>query len=314
MVPRSGIGVIARLNRILLAVGITLAGCSAGSATIVGDDIAETVATPPVATTVAATTSTTPGASTTTTSTVPVTGATPSTSVAASPIDGIEVLVPEGDGPFPTAVLVHGGGWVIGSPAIMRSLARFLTANGYITLNTPYTLAGKTPGFPAAVDDVACAVDYAASRSDGDGTVVLIGHSAGAHIGALVALDPGTYGLDCPYPWVAPDRFIGLAGPYDIARLGPLMIAFLGGDPTEVPEAWTAGNPLNFVDENPGLDTLLMTGDEDALVDLTFAEDFAESLQGTGKTVQVEVVEGARHDDMHDPSFVGDLMLAWLER
>ncbi|MGC2240990.1 MAG: alpha/beta hydrolase [Acidimicrobiia bacterium] len=309
MVPRSGIGVIARLSRTLLALGITLAGCSGSSTTTTATP---TATTNPVTTTSVVTPATT--IPTTTTSTPTTVGTPPATFAQPPPADDVEVLVPDGAGPFPTAVLVHGGGWVIGSPAIMRSLAKFLTANGYLTVNTPYTLAGQNPGFPAAVNDVACAADYAAARSDGDGTVVLIGHSAGAHISALVALDQDTYGHDCPYPRVAPDRLIGLAGPYDVARLGPLMIPFFGGDPSEVPEAWKAGNPFNFVDENPGLDTLLMSGDEDALVDLTFASDFAAALEGAGKTVQVEVVEGARHDDMHDPAFVGELILAWLQR
>jgi acetyl esterase/lipase len=311
VVSRSGVGVIARLSRLLLALGIALAACS-GNATTTTTTADATPTTEPVTTTSSVAPVTTLTTTTNATSTTVVSP--PTTISQPPPADGTEILVPEGDGPFPTAVLVHGGGWVIGSPAIMRSLAKFLTANGYLTVNTPYTLAGQSPGFPAAVNDVACAADYAAARSDGDGTVVLIGHSAGAHISALVALDPGTYGQDCPYPHVVPDRLIGLAGPYDVSRLGPLMIPFFGGDPAEAPEAWRAGDPFNFVDENPSLDTLLMSGDEDALVDLTFAEDFAEALEATGKPVQVEVVEGARHDNMHDPDFVGDLMLAWLQR
>lgn len=227
---------------------------------------------------------------------------------------GLEILVPAGEGPFPATVLVHGGGWVGGSPSLMRDLARFLTGEGYLTVNAPYTLSNGIAGYPIAVDDVACAVRYAAAHPDGDGTVALIGHSSGAHLAALVALDSG-YGGSCPLPDpVSPGRLIGLAGPYDVARLGPFMLPFFGAGPDEDPENWAAGNPLLHATNNPALSALLMHGENDGLVDLRFASDFAEALSAAGSEVLVEVVEGARHNDMHDPELVGDLIVTWLER
>jgi len=228
---------------------------------------------------------------------------------------GLEILVPDGEGPFPVAVLVHGGGWVGGSPELMADLARFLTDEGYLTVNAPYTLSDGVTGFPVAVDDVACAVRYAAAHPDGNGSLAVIGHSAGAHLAALVALDPGVYGEGCPLaePFI-PDRLVGLAGPYDVARLGPLMLPFFGVGPGEDPEAWAAGNPLLHGANNPGLSSLLMHGEDDALVDFRFATDFADALSEAGSDVLVEVVEGARHNDMHDPAFVGPLIITWLER
>ena len=50
-----------------------------------------------------------------------------------------------------------------------------------------------------------------------------------------------------------PDRLVGLAGPYDVARVGPLMYPFFGVPPNEDPELWQAGNPLNLVANNPDL-------------------------------------------------------------
>lgn len=227
----------------------------------------------------------------------------------------LEILVPEGEGPFPVTVLVHGGGWVGGSPDLMADLAGFLTGEGYITVNAPYTLSNGIAGYPIAVDDVACAVRYAAAHPDGDGTVALIGHSAGAHLAALVALDGARYGETCPLPDpVTPDRLVGLAGPYDVARLGPFMLPFFGVGPDEDPESWAAGNPLLQAANNPGLSALLMHGENDGLVDLRYASDFADALSAAGSEVVVEVVEGARHNDMHDPEIVGDLIVTWLER
>jgi acetyl esterase/lipase len=212
-------------------------------------------------------------------------------------------------------VLVHGGGWVAGSPRLMSDLAGFLTGEGYLTVNASYTLAGELPGFPVAVDDVACAVRYAAAHPDGDGTVAIIGHSAGAHLSALVALDDVGYGAGCPLEEPAiPDRLIGLAGPYDVARLGPLLLPFFGAGPREDPEAWIAGNPMNHAGANTDLSSLLVHGEEDGLVDLSFATDFAEVLTEAGSEALVEVVTGARHNDLHDPDVVGELIVTWLER
>ena len=229
--------------------------------------------------------------------------------------DDLDIRIPEGEGPFPAVVLVHGGGWVGGSPELMADLARFLTDAGFLTVNTGYALANGVAGFPMAVDDVACAVRNAADHSDSDGSVTVVGHSAGAHLAALAALDVGVYGQGCAVtePTI-PDRLVGLAGPYDVARLGPLIVPFFGVPPNEDPEMWQAGNPLNQVANNPDLSSLIMHGEEDALIDLSFATDFADALTAAGSEALVEVVEGARHNEMHDPDIVGDLIVAWLER
>ena len=253
------------------------------------------------------------GASTTTSVTaLPSSVATSTTQVAS---DLLEIRVPEGEGPFPAVVLAHGGGWVGGSPELMTDLAQFLTDAGFLTVNTAYTLSNGAAGFPSAIDDVACAARTAAGHPAGDGTVAVLGHSAGAHLAALVALDTGVYGRGCALtePMI-PNRLVGLAGPYDVARIGPLILPFFGVRPNENPEMWQAGNPLNQVANNPDLASLIMHGEDDSLIDLSFATDFAEALAGAGSEVVVEVVEEARHNEMHDPDVVGDLIVTWLNQ
>lgn len=266
------------------------------------------------ATTGPETTGTTTAATTTTLATSTSVTAVSTTTPEISDL-GLEIRIPEWEGPFPSVVLVHGGGWVGGSPALMAELARFLADEGFLTVNTPYTLSNGIAGFPLAVDDVACAVRHAAAHPEGDGTVAVIGHSSGAHLAALVALDDDTYGQGCPLddPFI-PDRLVGLAGPYDVARLGPLILPFFGVRPNEDPVTWQAGNPLIQAGANPTLSSLIMHGGQDALVDLSFATDFANALTEAGSEALVEVVEGARHNEMHHPDVVGDLIVAWLER
>ncbi|MGH8950611.1 MAG: alpha/beta hydrolase [Acidimicrobiia bacterium] len=304
MVPGSGRCISSRLIP-TLAVALILAACAPGS------EATDT------STAAGATTTITSATITSTTSTTrpsPTSTVSPGTSEPVPDFD-FEIRVPGGEGPFPAAVLVHGGGWVAGSPALMDDLAAYLTEEGYLTLSAPYTLANGTAGFPAAVDDIACAVRHVAAHPDGDGTVAVIGHSAGAHLAALVALDEGTYGTGCPLvDPVIPDRLVGLAGPYDVARLGPLIGLFFGVGPSDDPELWIKGNPLFQAGNNPDLSSLIMHGEEDGLVSFDFATDFSAALTEAGTEAVVEVVEGARHNDMHDPDVVGDLIVTWLER
>lgn len=293
---------------VLVAAAIVLAACSSAGGE--GSTSTEVPASP------ATTTSTTSATSTTSTSTTTTTTLqTPTTTGPELPDIGAEVNVPNGEGPFPAIVLVHGGGWLGGDPSIMRSLATFLTDRGFLTVNTPYKLSNQSPGFPQAVDDVACAVRYAAAHPDSDGTVALIGHSAGAHISAIVALTGDQYGTDCPVPGTGiPDRLVGLAGPYDVTRLGIIMLPFFGAGPSANPDAWLAGNPQRLTDENPDLVSLVMYGGSDGIVDSQFATDFHRELTDSGSESLVEEVENALHNQMQDPAWVGDLIVVWLER
>lgn len=265
-----------------------------------------------------------PGAPTSTSSTLTdatTTTTPPTTSVAqtittAGPQDlGAKVRAPEGAGPFPAVVLVHGGGWVAGDPSVMTDLAIYLTENGFVTVNTPYELAIQEASFPTAVDDVACAVRLASSLPSSNGVVTVLGHSAGAHLSALVALTGELYGSECPYPYSGgPDALVGLAGPYDVDRLGLLMLPFFGGGPNVEADAWEAGNPMKLITSDIDFPTLIMFGDRDALVDPSFALDFHQGLTDAGADSTLELVEGARHMDLRDPATVGELIVAWLER
>ncbi len=298
----------------LLAVAaLVLSACAAGNAdlTTMSSTISTTL--PPTTTLAATTTSTTTTlASTTTSTTLPPT--TTTTLVELPPLDA-EIKIPNGVGPFPAVVLVHGGGWVTGDTGLMRGLANHLTDAGFLTVNIRYTLSNESPGFPDAVEDVACAVNHARALPDSDGTVAVIGHSAGAHISAVTALTGDQYAQECPVPGSGvPDRFVGLAGPYDVARLGLLMLPFFGAGPNAAPDEWLAGNPQQLTDENTDLVSLIMYGDRDGIVDDSFASEFHQALVNSGSESVIERVEGARHMNVRQPEWVGDLIVVWLER
>lgn len=263
------------------------------------------------------TTTTVPSDTTTTTSAPAATTTTVLATTTTEPppreVDA-EVFDPPRPGPHPAVVLVHGGSWVGGSPASLEGLARRLQDDGFLVVNTRYTLASlRRPGFPAALEDIACAVRFAASHPESDGTVSLIGHSAGAHLAAVVALTGDLYGEECTVgaPAVA-GRFVGLAGPYDVTRIGLLAVPFFGATPDEAPEIWAAANPMGLVVEGSDLRALVVHGEDDNLVDIRFAEDFVAALDEGGLVAAMEAIPGAGHMSVTDPDVVGDLIAAWL--
>lgn len=202
---------------------------------------------------------------------------------------------------------------MVGNPSSIQPLAELLTENGYLTVNTTYQLALQAPGFPAAFEDVECAVRFAASHPQSDGTVTIIGHSAGAHIGAVVALTGSLYPGDCPFsgPGLA-TGFVGLAGPYDVVRIGPIMVPFFGVEQVDSPDDWDSGNPMLHGGDNPDLRSLLLHGDVDQVVPADFSENFERVLLDAGSDVELVILEGANHAAAQSPSVVGDIILDWL--
>ncbi len=104
----------------------------------------------------------------------------------------VRVYTPEGDGPFPLLVYVHGGGWVICTLDTHDGLCRSLANQaGCVVVSVDYRLAPEHP-FPAAPEDCYAATQWVAAHAttlNGDATRVAVGgDSAGGNLAAVVAL------------------------------------------------------------------------------------------------------------------------------
>lgn len=179
----------------------------------------------------------------------------------------------------PVVVFFYGGSWNSGTRAGYAFVGRALAARGFVTVVPDYRLVPDVH-YPAFVEDGAAAVRWAISHADaycGDGgSVVLMGHSAGAYIAAMLAVDPRWLGASRP----AVKGLVGLAGPYDFAPFDVAASRAAFGqspDPAATqPVTWAgAGDPP----------ALLLYGSDDTVVRPRNSEALAAKLRAGGVAV-----------------------------
>jgi acetyl esterase/lipase len=241
-----------------------------------------------------------------------------------------DLRLPDGPGPHPVAVLVHGGCWL--SFASLRhfdSFAAALADRGLATWNVNYRKVDEPGGgWPGTFHDVAAGVDHVRELAAGHdldlSRVVVIGHSAGGHLATWAAgrsrmADSSPLHSDDP---VAVAGVVNIAGPPDLEALLPhdeeacgakVIEPLVGGLPDEVPAQYGAASPVRLLPL--GVPQLHLVGGEDPL--RPFVEAFAARAETAGDDVVLEIVAGAGHHDLIAPwsawwSTVPDLILGFL--
>lgn len=211
-------------------------------------------------------------------------------------------------------VLVPGGGWSTADPGGLAPLADALVADGLAVVTVTYGTSSTGSAYPEPADDVVCAVSYAATEVP-DVPVVVVGHSAGAHLALLAALAPerAITGEPCPHPAHPADGVVGLAGPYDVTRTGGMARDLFGESESAAPEAWTDGNPVTWAAERPDLPVLLVHGEADDVVPTWFTTDLAADLEATGHDVRTALLPEVDHMQVIRPEVVGELVAGWVD-
>lgn len=230
---------------------------------------------------------------------------------------GADLFVPDQVHRAPVVLLVPGGGWTTADRSGLRPLADRLASSGIVAVTATYRAASDHVRFPVPLADIDCAVNYAAARARQAGItpsrVIVLGHSAGAHLAMLAALTGTRFAQQCPYPTVPVDGVIGLAGPYDIMTLQSLAVGLFGESAAANPTAWRDGNPVTWVTQRPQLPALLVHGADDDTVSPTATTSFAKVLRAAGHPVQLEIVAGADHGSIYRPQVIADLIISWID-
>ncbi|MBT8083856.1 MAG: alpha/beta hydrolase [Woeseia sp.] len=191
----------------------------------------------------------------------------------------------------PMVIFFYGGGWRDGDKADYEFVASALTEAGIVVVVPDYRLFPDIT-FPAFVEDGAMAVNWALDNAERLGVdrsqVFAMGHSAGAHIAALLVLDK-RYLSSQNFGGQPFAGLIGLSGPYDFLPLqnGYLQDVF--------PQALRdASQPINFVTTDAPT-TLLIHGTDDTTVLPKNSHNLAEKLQAQGVQTTLKFYDDVGH-------------------
>jgi alpha-L-fucosidase 2 len=242
-------------------------------------------------------------------------------------VDGVRLTmdahVPEGVGPFPAAVLVHGGGWVAGDKQqYITYIFQPLSDAGFAWFSINYRLAPQYK-FPADADDVEAAIRFvkanAARYKVDPRRIALLGESAGGHlvsyVGARnrpesrVAAVVSMYGIHdfisaCVEWKPVPTEILQLFGISEInADAAPILLK---------------ASPVVYVKRDmPPF--LLMHGSKDEDVPYAQSVEMCRKMKKAGARCDLITIEGAPHGMDHweqVPEFLWykQALMDWLKK
>ncbi|MBA1146339.1 alpha/beta hydrolase [Ectothiorhodospiraceae bacterium WFHF3C12] len=205
----------------------------------------------------------------------------------------LDVYVPDGvAGAAPVVVFFYGGGWREGERDGYRFMGQALSSQGYVVVIPDYRLYPEVR-FPSFIEDGALAVAWTRRNIAGYGgdveNLFLMGHSAGAHMAALLTLDDrylqahgGGEG------WIR--GMIGLAGPYDFLPFRSDFYRVVFEPESQFPDS----QPVNFVN-GAAPPMLLMQGEKDAVVSVNNTRSLARAVETAGGSVRAILYERQSH-------------------
>jgi acetyl esterase/lipase len=199
----------------------------------------------------------------------------------------------------------------------MRPICHDLAERGWAAWNIEYRRLGRLSGggWPCTFDDVAAAVDHVADlpRPLDLSRVVAIGHSAGGHLAAWVAVRPS---LDAE-PRVRVGAVVSQAGVVDLRHAWELRLSkgvvrdLLDGMPEERPDRYALASPIELLPA--GVPVLLVHGGRDDTVPPVISERFLEAARAAGDPCELVLLPDEDHFGHIDPANpLWKAVLEWL--
>jgi len=191
----------------------------------------------------------------------------------------------------PVVIFIYGGGWDSGKKSQYFFAANAFVKRGY-TVVVPDYVKYPRGKFPSFVEDGAEAFAWTKeniTKFNGDpANVFIVGHSAGAHTGALLATDPH-YLSKVGHSKSDIRGFAGMAGPYGFTPEAPKYVAVFA-PPSNYPKM----KAMNFVDgSEPPM--LLMHGMGDKVVGVLNKDALLDKLNLAGVHTQDIEYPGVSH-------------------
>jgi alpha-L-fucosidase 2 len=223
----------------------------------------------------------------------------------------MDAYIPDGAGPFPAAILVHGGAWVTGDKrGTVRPLFDPLAQSGFAWFSINYRLlSARDPAalispasiaaLAGAIEDVRAATEFIRSHASDYNIdprrVALIGESAGAHLVSMAALKAApAAGVQAVVAFYSPSDLVALiensgripAALRQAVNGSPMAAMLMAGLRDLSPRTWVRKDAPPF---------LLVHGTADSLVPYQQSVDMCASLQAAGADCELFRVDGAGH-------------------
>lgn len=235
----------------------------------------------------------------------------------------LDLYVPDGPGPHPVLVFVHGGGWRVGDRTwgTYEATGRRFAARGFLTVIVSYRIAPEHR-HPALVEDVAASIAWVLEHAHEHGgdprRIVLSGQSAGAHLALLATSDPR---------WLAAHGhlarelagIVAISGPYELVEMGrsrvlvgkPLVEPAFGPDEA----VWRAASPARWAGVTPLPPVLFGWADSDPEILQRQGEETAKLYASRGVVVTTTIARFKDHlTSVMDLGEAGDPLSDEIER
>ena len=211
----------------------------------------------------------------------------------------LDVYLPSAEeGPYPTILALHGGGFRARNKDLYAPYARHFTDQGYALVPANYRFVPEN-SYPAQVEDAFCALAWihatAAEFGFDTDRIFVMGDSAGGYLAAMLGTvdTPDLYQGDCPHEIPASNPPMGvviLYGFFDLTSLEAFpesniqssLEPLMGGSVDDLPlEKLHEMSPMSWIDggEPP---FLVIHGTEDRTIAAWVSEDFRDALETAG--------------------------------
>ena len=237
----------------------------------------------------------------------------------------MDAHLPEGDGPFPAAILVHGGAWVSGRFRFeLTPLLKPLGNAGFAWFSVSYRLARKPPlrgslidvekigdGIEDVQEAVAFVRSHAADFHVDPNRIVLIGESAGAQLASMAAIRGSS--VKAVVAFYCPSDLAAIARPRGFLNGVAARVAWGNAEPSRLHEL----SPIAAV--RPDMPPFLFIhGTLDPVVPFEQSTSMCSEIQSVGSKCDVIPVKGGLHgirlwEVFHKTSYKRQ-MLDWLRR
>ncbi len=247
----------------------------------------------------------------------PLPAATERVAYGSDPLEVADLWLPDGPGPHPLVVMVHGGCWQtdVAKVTIMNYVAEDLRRHGAAVWNLEYRGVDRPGGgYPGTFTDVADGADavrkLAASRHLDLRHVVAVGHSAGGHLVLwLAARDglPAASPLRRAHPLRVSVAF-SLGGLPDLeAAMAPGTNTCDSDPPRRLVGEPSAARPSVFADTSPAVMSppraavTLINAERDRIAPPAFAAAYAARVGTKGPAPRTVVVPDEGHVELISP-------------